>query len=181
MKKLVVVFMALLLSGCAGVQYNRLAKTEQPKLDPAGSAYVLVPANAMYNITKECIGSGKAIGDLIHSAFSKHLKRVEMAPEGEKLNDGLKKAKDAGFTYLVDSKISRWEDHVTEWNGIQDQIDMQMDILDVQSSNLIDSVEFQGHGTWATWGGYHPQNIVRYQVPEYVDQLFPVNTSKERK
>lgn len=180
MKRLIIVVMALMLSGCASVQYNRLSKEQQPKLDPAGSAYVLVPANAMY-FTKECIGSGKAIGNLIYSAFSKYLKRVEMAPEGEKLNDGLKKAKDAGFTYLVDSKISRWEDRVTEWNGIWDQIDMQMDILDVQSDKLFDSVQFQGHGTWVTFGGYHPQNIVRHQIPEYVDQLFAANKSQEIK
>ncbi len=180
MKKLLLILMTLALSGCASVQYNRLTKDQLPGLDSNGSAYVLVPANAMY-FTKECLGSGKAIGDLIYSAFSNHLKRVEMAPEGEKLTDGLRKAKDSGFTYLVDSKISRWEDHVTEWNGAEDQIDMQMDTLDVQSNNLIDSVDFQGHGTWVTWGGYHPQNIVRYQIPEYVDQLFPANTSKERK
>ena len=179
MRILLISFLAMILSGCASVQSNRLTKGEQIKLDSARSAYVLVPANAMY-FTKECFGSGKAIGNLIYSAFSKHMKRVEMAPEGEKLNDGFKKAKDAGFTYLVDSKISRWEDRVTEWNGIWDQIDMQMDILDVQANKLIDSVEFQGHGTWVTWGGYHPQNIVRYQIPEYVDQLFPVNTSQER-
>jgi hypothetical protein len=181
MKKILgILILVLMISGCAGVQYKRLGETEQPKLNSNGSAYVLVPVNAMY-FTKECLGSGQAIGSLIYSAFSNHLKRVEMAPEGEKLADGLKKAKDSGFTYLVDSKIARWEDRVTEWNGIEDQIDMQMDILDVQSDKLIDSVEFQGHGTWVTFGGYHPQNIVRYQIPEYVDQLFPATTSKERK
>jgi len=174
MRKLLIVVMALALSGCASVQYNRISKDPVPKLNPSASAYILVPANAMY-FTKECVGSGKIVGSAIYSAFFKHLKRVETAPEGEKLDEGLKKAKDAGFNYLVDSKIPVWEDYVTEWNGKLDQIDIKMDILDVQSGKLIDSVNFKGNGTWFTFGGYHPQNIVQKQISEYVDALFADN------
>lgn len=174
MRILIILISLFLITGCAGVGHNRLIDNLRPQLDPSGSAYILIPANAMY-FTKECIGSGKAIGDLIYSSFSKYLKRAEMAPEGEKFNDGIRIAKKAGFTYLVDSKISRWEDRVTEWNGIWDVIDMQMDIFDVQSNILIDSVEFLGHGTWVTFGGYHPQNIVRYEISNYVASLFPSN------
>lgn len=171
MKKLLIVVMAMALSGCASVQCSRLSNEQQPKLDPEGSAYVLVPANAMY-FTKECIGTGRIIASLIYSNFSKHLKRVKLAPEGEKLEEGLKKAKDSGFVYLVDSKILRWEDHVTEWNDQVDQIDMQMDIYDVQVGRLIDSVEFVGHGTLNTLGGYHPQHILKESMPKYINSLF---------
>ncbi|MEK7400542.1 MAG: DUF4823 domain-containing protein, partial [Candidatus Poribacteria bacterium] len=80
--------------------------------------------------------------------------------------------KNSGFTYLVDSKISRWEDHVTEWNNQVDQIDMQMDIYDVEVSKLIDSVEFVGHGTLNTLGGYHPQHILTKAMDEYIANLF---------
>ncbi len=157
--------------GCASVQYNRSAKGPLPRLDPSGSAYVLIPANAIY-YGKECIGSGKIIGNLIYSAFFKHLKRVEIAPEGEKLEDGLKKAKDSNFVYLIDSRILRWEDYVTEWNGRLDRIDMQMDILDVQTTRLIDSVNFEGNGTWFTFGGYHPQDVISKSIGNYVVSLF---------
>lgn len=180
MRAILIVFVALMFSGCASVSYNRIAKEPQPKLDQAGSAYILVPANAMY-FTKVCRGSGKAIGNLIYSTFSKYFKRVEMAPEGEGLDEGLKKAKNSGFTYLVNSKIFIWEDYVTEWNGRYDQIDMQMDILDVQSSNVLDSVHFKGNGTWFTFGGYHPQHIVKNSIPEYVSSLFPSNMNTEKK
>lgn len=162
---------ALFLSGCAGVQYNRLTKEQLPKLNPSDSAYVLVPDNAMY-YGKECIASGKIVSNLIYSAFSKYLKRVEMAPNGEKFEEGLKKARNFGITYVVDSKILRWEDYVTEWNGRLDRIDMQMDVFEVKTSNLIDSVNFIGNGTWFTFGGYHPQHIVRKSIDDYVNQYF---------
>lgn len=171
MRLLLITFVALMLSGCASVQYTRLSKEPQPKLDAAGSAYILVPANAMY-FTKECIGSGKAVGKSIYSLLSRNLKRVEMAPGGENLNEGLKKAKDAGFTYLVDSKILLWHDHPTEWSKQWDSIDMQMNIYDVRLEALIDSVEFVGHGTYFTYGGYHPQHILKKTMPEYVNSLF---------
>lgn len=174
MKKLLLILMTLAISGCASVQYNRLTKDQLPRLDSNGSAYVLVPANAMYS-TKECIGSGRAVGNLIYSSFSKYLERIEMAPEGERLEEGLKKAKSSGFTYLVNSKISIWKDYVTEWNGRLDQLDMQMDVIDVQSDNILDSVNFKGNGTWFTFGGYHPQHIVQNQIPEYIGSLFPSN------
>jgi hypothetical protein len=171
MRKLLIIIISLILSGCASVQYNRLTKEPLPKLDSSGSAYVLVPDDAMY-FTKKCIGSGELIGNVIYVNFSKYLKRVEIAPSGEKLIDGMRKAKDSGFTYLVDSKILRWEDHPTEWSGQMDRIDMQMDIHDVKANRLIDSVNFVGRGTWVTWGGYHPQHILNKGMPEYVDSLF---------
>ncbi len=180
MRKLLIVVMAIMLNGCASAQYNRTTNDPTPKLDPSGSAYVLVPANAMYG-TKECVGSGRTVGNLIYSAFLKHLSRVEVAPEGEKPSEGIKKAKDSGFTYLVDSKIPIWEDYVTEWNGKLDQIDIKMDVLDAESGKLLDSVNFKGNGTWFTFGGYHPRDIIQKQIFEYVDALFPYNTESRNK
>jgi hypothetical protein len=174
MRILIISLMALMLGGCASIQYNHLSNKELPKLDPAGSAYILSPANAMY-FSKECVGSGKIIGDLIYSAFAKHLNRVEIAAEGQKIEEGLQKAKGSGFTYLVNPKIFIWEDHATEWNGAVDQLDMQIDIIDVKSSDLLDSVHFGGNGTWFTFGGYHPQNIAAKSIDEYVASLFPSN------
>jgi hypothetical protein len=171
MRKLLVIFVSLMLCGCASVQYNRLTKEQLPRLDSSNSAYVLVPDNAMY-YGKECIGSGTIVCNLIYSAFSKHLKRVEMAPNGEKFEEGFKKAKNLGFTYLVDSKIFQWEDYVTEWNGRLDRIDIQIDLFETKASNLIDSVNFKGNGTWFTFGGYHPQHIVAKSIDDYVNSYF---------
>lgn len=171
MRILLISLLAMMLSGCAGVQYNRLTKKQLPKFNSSDSVYVLVPDNASY-YGKECIASGKIIGDLIYSTFSKHLKRVEMAPNGKKFEEGIKKATNAGFTYLVDSKVLRWEDYVTEWNGRLDRIDMQMDVFEIKTSSLIDSVNFIGNGTWFTFGGYHPQHIVRKSIDDYVNQYF---------
>ena len=119
--------------------------------------------------------------NIICFAFSDYLRRVEIKQGGESLEEDFQKAKASDFTYLVDSKISCWEDYATEWNGRLDRFEMQMDIFDVKTSKLLDSVNFKGNGTWFTFGGYHPQNIVRKSIDDYTTSLFSQNMSAERK
>ena len=172
MKRLFFLIFALLLFiGCANVQYSRSPKGSQQKLNSSASVYIMIPDNPSSS-TGEYKGVGKIVANLICASFYKHVKRVELASDSERLEDGIKKAKDLGFTYLVSIKIFTWEDHVTVWNGMLDQIDMQMETIDVQSGDILDSVNFKGHGTWFTLGGYHPQDIVRRQIPDYVALLF---------
>lgn len=163
--------LALVLSGCASAKEFHRGNNVPPKLNPNGSAYILLPADAMY-YTKVCIGSGNAIAQEISSAFSKRLMRVEVSNSIEDLSVGFNKAKSGNFTYLVSPKINRWEDHVTEWNGELDRIQMEITIYDVQTDAILDSIAIEGNGTWFTFGGYHPQNIVRKLVDEYGESLF---------
>jgi len=163
--------LVLLVSGCAGVRYTRLISDPAPKLNSSGSAYILSPVSGMYH-GKEITRSGKTMGNVIYSVFLKHLNRVEVSPVGEKFEEGLQKAKSAGFTYLINTKLLLWEDHATEWNCLWDRIDMQLGIYDVSSSKLLDSIGFQGHGTIFTFGGYKPQNIVERSIDDYVSSLF---------
>ena len=171
MRVFLAVIVALVITGCANVQYSRSPDGSQQKLNPSASVYVMIPVNPSSS-AGECKGVGKIVANLVYASFYKHAKRVELASDSERLEDGLKKAKDLGFTYLVNMKIFTWEDHVTEWNGMVDQIDMQMETIDIQSGNILDSVNFKGHGTFFTLGGYHPQNIVAKQIPDYVALLF---------
>lgn len=161
----------LFLSGCASVSEFHRGNNVSPKLNPNGSAYILLPADAMY-YTKVCVGSGNAIAQAISSAFSKRLMRVEVSDSVENLSTGLSKAKSGNFTYLVSSKINRWEDHVTEWNGELDRIQMELTVYDVQTDAILDSIALEGNGTWFTLGGYHPQNIVKKQLDSYGESLF---------
>jgi len=170
----------IFLSGCAGAKEFHRGNNPSPKLNPNGSAYILLPADAMY-YTKDCVGSGSAIARVISSAFSKRLMKVEVSDRVEDLTAGLNKAKSGNFTYLIGSKISRWEDHVTEWNGKLDRIQMEISIYDVQTDNMLDSITIEGNGTWFTFGGYRPQNIVTKSIDEYATSLFGserVDTSK---
>ena len=163
--------LVLFLSGCASAREFRHGNKVPPKLNPNSSAYILLPADAMY-YTKTCAGSGNAIAQVISSAFSKRLMRVEVSNGVEDLSVGLNKAKSSNFTYLISSKINRWEDRATEWNGLLDLIKMELTIYDVQTDAILDSVDIEGNGTWFTFGGYHPEDIVKKQIDEYSESLF---------
>lgn len=165
------VAMALIASGCASVSQIQRGDSHISKMDSASSVYILLPKDAMY-YSKVCSRSGRAIAQLISSAFMKYSTRVEISAKEEELSEGLNKAKEGNFAYLVNAKINRWEDRATEWNGMWDEIQMEMNVFDVQSGNLLDSQVLEGHGTWVTFGGYHPQNIVRHPINNYVASLF---------
>jgi len=172
MKRIIALLaLVLLVSGCASVQHTRLISDPAPKLSSSGSVYILAPVNAMYS-GKEMKRSGKIMGNVIYSIFLRHFNRVEVSPVGEKFEEGFQKAKTGGFTYLINTKLLLWEDHATEWSGHWDRIDMQLGIYDVSSNKLLDSISFQGHGTWFTFGGYKPQHIVERSIDDYVDSLF---------
>lgn len=153
------------------MRYTRIIKEPTPKLNSSGSAYILIPSNGMY-YGKAYTHSGKATANVIYSAFYKHFNRVEIAPSGEKFEEGLQKAKSTGFAYLINSKLSHWADHATEWSGARDRIDMNLDIFEVSSGRLLDSVNFIGNGPWLTFGGYHPEHIVAKSIDEYIAKLF---------
>lgn len=172
MKKIITLLaLVVLTSGCASVRYTRLIEEPAPKLNPTASVFVLVPENGTY-YGKVYPRSGETMANVIRSIFLKHSKSVEVAPQGEKFEEGIKKAKDTGFNYLINSKLLHWADHATEWSGIRDRIDMNLDIFDTSSGKLLDSINFKGNGTWFTFGGYHPEHIVRKSIDEYVSSLF---------
>jgi len=169
------VFLAFLLffSGCESARQYYSGGSSAPRFDSNSSVYILLPQDAMY-YSRVCIGSGRSIAQIISDSFSRHLTRIETSGEVEELADGLKKAKEKGYAYLVSSKIIRWEDANTGWSGKVDKIQMQMSIYDVQTNNLLHSVDFEGNSSWFLAGifGCRPYYIVSKSIDDYVANLF---------
>lgn len=163
--------LALILVGCAGVQYassdNQKASA---KLDSSASVYIARPANAMYG-TKICQGSGYMVGKIIKKSFSRHLSKVELSKEAISEKEALGEAKRGGFTYFIYADVLCWEDHATEWNGKPDKAEVKMVIFNVSSGNIIDSSIVKKTGPWMTVGG-HPKDILRKPMDKYISSLF---------
>jgi len=159
------------ISGCASigsVHVGNYAVTS--KLNPGGTAYVVVPADGQYG-PKTCIDSGQAVAQCITSSFSKYLERVETYDK-EELEEAMLKAKASNFSYLIDSAIINWADHVTEWHGKRDRAEVKVNIYDVNSGEILASDIVKGIGTWFTFGGYHPQHILQKSMDKYASSIF---------
>ncbi|TRZ93704.1 DUF4823 domain-containing protein [bacterium] len=172
MKKVLVLLLCLGLTGCASIQQVRLGKyPSPPKLNPEGSAYIIVPAEGQY-MGKDYRGSGLMTAQLLESSFSEHLQRVKTSVDVMRLEEGLEEVKKLNFMYLVYPKILHWEDRATEWSGIRDKVNVKVDIFDGATEERLDSVTIKSKGTWFTFGGYHPQDILKKAINKYVDSLF---------
>ena len=58
-----------------------------------------------------------------------------------------------GPKYLAYSTVRRWEDRATEISGIRDKLEIQLDIYDVESGELLQSAFLKGTSSWLTDGG----------------------------
>jgi len=159
------------ISGCASIRnihVGNYAVTQ--KLNHGGSAYVVIPTDGQYG-PKTCVGSGQTVAQCITSSFSKYLERVETYDK-EGLEEAMVKAKASNFSYLIDSTIISWADYVTEWNGMRDRAEVKVNIYDVDSGEILISTIVNGTGTWFTFGGYHPRNILQKAMDQYASSLF---------
>ncbi len=172
MQKILLLLLCLWLSGCTSVQQIRPEDiVSPPKLNPEGSVYITIPADGQYG-AKTYSGSGQTTAQILLSAFSKHLNRVEISVGIEQFEVGIERAKSKGFTYLVYPTILHWEDRATEWSGISDKVEIKIIIVDADSSNTIDSIIIKGKSKWFTFGGDHPQDLLPESINDYVSSLF---------
>lgn len=173
MKRTIWLLLILFFLGCAHT-YEQVGvgdSTLRQKLKQEDSVYIVVPADGKYG-DFVYQGSGQTTAQVIKTAFLKHLNRVETSVDVEKFEEGLEKAKSQGFTCLVRPTILHWEDRATEWSGKPDKVEVKINVVDVGSGDILDSVVIKGKSRWATFGGDHPQDLLPEPINNYVSSLF---------
>jgi len=170
-KSLIIIL--LFAIGCS-TKYTVINSDEDSKiihLNPNATAYVSLPedfASGGYLYQ----GSGQEISSEIVFLFSGHLKKIESGENVEDLNQALERATINRFDYLIFPKIYLWEDYATEWSGVRDKLKLQVTIIEVSTGNSIDTFMIEGTGTVWTFGGYHPIDIAKKPMKQWVDSLF---------
>ncbi len=178
MKKVLLTCLIVGLTGCASIQQIRPHQySSAPSLNLDGSAYIMVPSDGKY-MDKNYQGSGSMTAQILESSFLRYLRRVEISKEVIGLKESFRIAQKGSFMYLIYPKITHWEDRATEWSGIRDKVDVKINIFQSDTEKQLDSVMLRSKGTWFTFGGYHPQDILRKAIDRYVDSLFQKKVEK---
>ena len=141
------------------------------------SAYVAAPADGRYEQINYA-GSGQQTATEVSAAFSRYLKRMELAPAVAEFPVSLSAARAGAFDYLVWPEIVHWEDRATEWSGKRDRIEIKIQVVDAKTGATIDATTVKGVGTWWTLGGFKPEKMLTIPINEHVDSLFGVQTPK---
>lgn len=169
MKKSGLFLLAIILSACTA-KYDVLRHDNQ-QLSMSDSYFIAKPDNGKYG-TIDYVNSG----EMTQNALFNELKRLNIKVEKEKHTQekqiSLINARDKGFDILIFPTILHWEDRATEWSGLRDRAKINLELISTQSEQTIDNALLDLVGTWWTFGGLHPQDMVNEAVENYFQKLF---------
>ena len=141
------------------------------KLPKACKVYISAPEDGVYG-PYNYHGSGRMTALSIQNAVLRYTNNVIISAEHETFQKGIEISKDKGFDYYIFPTILHWEDRRTEWSGRPDKIEVKIVIYNVTNGKEFDAIIIKGKSRWATFGGDHPQDLLRQPINEYISTLF---------
>jgi len=169
MKYLYLVLALLLVTGCADKHKLIKSSDTSVKLETKKKVYVAVPKNGTFN-NRTYKHSGKYVADAVLKAFSPYNTKVEIGQSYQSFDVAVSNAK--AYDYMIYSTILHWEDRATEWNGLPDRMSVKVDVIDTKTKQLISSVTVEGTSGLGTFGGDHPQDLLKAPLEEFANSLY---------
>lgn len=129
------------------------------KIERGATALISIPKDGRYR-RAEYHGSGEQTARILAGAFSEVLERVEVAEGHADRDASIRKAKELGLKYLIQPRITHWEDRATAWSLISDKVTVSIAIIEVASGKTVVTGIIKGKSGLATIGGDHPQDLL---------------------
>ena len=140
-------------------------------ISPDASLLVAVEGDGSY-IDKIYPGSGNMARRAMVLALSKYATDVSAIPDFMTAEAATLNAKAQNAGYLVYLSILNWEDRATEWSGRPDRIEIAVRLIDGNSGDLLESKLVKASSKWATFGGDHPQDLLKTPFDQYAAGIF---------
>ena len=154
-----------LLQGCTSYTHTTILRPSMP-LDKNKGVVISIPANGCFGPT-EYPNSGRMTANEVQSAFIPYASHVDIAKDN----------KPDANVYYVKPSILHWEDRATEWSGLPDRIEVTVEVY--ESGSRVAASKFSGKSKWFTFGGDHPQDLLKQPLAELVKSLYEHNASLE--
>ncbi len=162
---------AIFLTACQTTTVESASSAPTKKLTRGTSIYVVTPADGSYG-GKQYTGSGVAVSSAFEAALSRYADSVIVGERQGSTAEAVAAAKEKKCAYAIIPKITRWEDRATEWSGIRDKMELFVKVVRVEDGAEMASAEVKGKSAWATFGGDHPEDLLKAPVQEFVSSLF---------
>ena len=160
----------ILLAGCTATYNVNRGNDEGVQLAATKGVYIIIPDDGRYD-GKPYANSGQMTASALEVEFSKYAAHVVMSDKCA-LEACLVTLKDSKYGYLVEPNILHWEDRATEWSGKPDKISVKISVYELSSGDRLSQVIVDGKSKWATFGGDHPQDLLREPISNYVTSLY---------
>ncbi|MCO8161529.1 DUF4823 domain-containing protein [Pseudomonas sp. 21LCFQ010] len=171
MRSVIFIALSAALTGCADSHQWIPQQQALATLERTQKFYVSTPTDGEYG-THTYKGSGRNTAQIIRAALAKEVHSIRLGPETNHFDQALYAAREAGQDLLVFPTILHWEDRATEWSMIPDKVEVKIEIVQVQSGDVLSAAIIKGRSGLATFGGDHPQDLLPEPVSEFVAGLF---------
>lgn len=172
MRPLLLLPLFLLLTACATGEPPEMVRTGTgAPLQRQASAFVAVPPNGSHG-QGGYPGSGIMLAQAVAGAFGPYLAKTVLSTGVQPLEPALRNARARGHDYLLLSKILRWEDSATEWNGQPDRVSVRLSVIEVRSGRELDSVVINARSGEQAGRRDHPQDLLPRPLGNYAAALF---------
>ena len=167
----IIIGMTAMVRGCKTTTVAPVIATTGNKLSRGARVYIATPADGIYG-TQVYEGSGSQVMSALRAAFIPNAGEVSVGGRADLASDAIRAAKQNNCRYAVIPRITQWEDHATEWSGKRDKLELSLRVLRVDNGAEISTTAISGKSSWVTFGGDHPQNLLRGPIEQTVGALY---------
>ena len=162
----------LLTSGCKSTYSDRkVSNVPVPLLKSNTRVYVGMPFDAT-DRKEVAHSSGKQVAEAIYTAFARNTRPVFISRSHENMGEALESARRVNADYLVYPTIQEWKDRATEWSGVRDRLKLRVDLIDLETSEVVFAKEIEATGKFMTDGGDTPADLLQQPLDRYANDLF---------
>jgi hypothetical protein len=159
------------LSACGSSIQTRPLMARAGSLSTTARLYVTLPSDGQFG-GEVYQGSGRALAQLVQSAFQARLSRVSVGSRIEEVDAAIIAARAAGNDLVVVPSIVHWEDRATNWSGIPDRAEVMLTVYDARDGSVLNRTLIVGKGTYWARRGAQPQDLLPEPLADYVAGLF---------
>lgn len=168
--------LSIFLAGCA-TEAQHLQMTPTP-LAQDSSFYVPLCADGNHEGHQQA-ASGLMTSQLLSAELTAHTQRVETGQREENLQTALISARERNLDYVAFPFILNWKNEATPMASVPDKVKVRIDIIDVASANVIDSIVLQQNTSKMATSKTPPQELLAEPLKEYVTTLIPQHQTDE--
>ena len=167
-----IVFLLFIVTGCSTMEIKTLNTENSLKHEQV--VYIAKPQDGIYNY-RVYQYSGNDTQNAIENVLYKYVTKIIMAETVEDREQAILSSKKHKADILVFPKILDWEDHATQWSGLQDKIRIRMEIVNVADEKQLDNSEI--YHTNSSW--QFTNQPIKNLLPEMLENYFSHFYNKE--
>jgi hypothetical protein len=174
--RIILLSATLLVAGVGCQSSIKQTQTDAPTAAPLlvnSRVYVAMPEDGL-DKKGPVPDSGRRMALALQDAFKKHTRNVLMGRTPETLEQAIGHAREFEYEFVAMPTILKWEDRPTEWTGVRDKLQVKVDLVSVQTGEILRSTMIDGKGRWMTDGDDQPQDMLAEPVDKFVRAMFRI-------